>query len=302
MNRRKVIVSPYNLGALSALNAVVNCPPILKHVSKMDAENLFYACMIQSGVEEFEIPSFEGLLVNKSRFLSERISLIPEKIYRKCIKTVEMIFEGYLPEGYKRDMRYSSIWGLESFLTDLLLSLERKRSMVLILGVPDLTETEGLIPPEIFYPVQNLLNAFDSETTTLPLPRSSISAKNVSEFRDIITSDLFSQYVLAHQKLDNNKLARRKVISDITKVGHSLFQEYKRLLYLKDIAILSLPVTAKAIDLVFGKLAGILAGYAADQLNNWLKNEKRIILYDFHPKFLEIILRRVRCALLNEEK
>ncbi|KKK69425.1 hypothetical protein LCGC14_2934170, partial [marine sediment metagenome] len=44
---------------------------------------------------------------------------------------------------------------------------------------------------------------------------------------------------------------------------------------------------AKAIDLVFGKLAGILAGYAVDQLNNWLKNEKRIILYDFHPKFLD---------------
>lgn len=301
MNKRKVIIGPFQLGALAALDAVVNLPSILKHVPKMDAENLFYACMIQSGVEEFEVPSLKGLSVKESSFLSERISLIPEETYLKCSESTKRIFKDYLPEGYKIDDRYSAIWSLEFFLTDLFLAFERKISIVRILPIPDLTKAEGLIPPELFYPVQNLLNAFDSETTTLPLPKSSISAKNVKEFQDIITSDLFSQYALAHQELDNNKLTKRKVISDITKAGHGLFQKYKRLLYLKNLAISSLPVTAKTIDLIFGKLAGILAEYAAGQLNNWLKNEKRIVLYHFYPTFQEIVLRRLSCTLLNKE-
>lgn len=298
MNKRKVLVGPFQFGALNALNDVVNLPPILEHFPKMDVENLFFSCMIQSGVEEFEIS--QDCPVKESKFLSERISFTPQKAYIKSHEIIRKIFTHHLPDNYERDETYSIIWRLESFLSDLFLSLERRTSMVCILPIPDLARADRLIPPELFYSFQNLLNAFDSENATLPLPRSSISSKNVKIFQGIIASDLFSQYTLTHKELDHNKLPEKKAILDITKAGRALFRNYKRPLYLKNLTISLLPVTAKMIDIIFGRLPGILSEYAVNRLNNWLKNDRRIVLYHFGPMFHEISSRRLTSPSLQE--
>lgn len=296
MNKRKATIGPYQLGALDALNTIVNWPLILERVPKMDAEALFYSCMIQSGVEEFEIFAGQARLVGESNFLSKRTSLISDEVYHKGTEMVTKTFESYLPDGYRTDEKYSSIWTLQSLLTDLFVSLERKTSMVCILPMPDLAETEGLIPPELFYPLENLLHSFDSENATLPLPRSSISSENVRDFQDIITSDLFSQYCSTHKQLDDNRFTREKAILDTAKAGRALFQKHKKLLYLKNLTISLLPVTARIIDVIFGKLPGILAEYSTNLVSTWLEDERRITLYHFHPMFERIILKRLISA------
>ncbi|MGB2728956.1 MAG: hypothetical protein WBD09_10875 [Halobacteriota archaeon] len=302
MKMRKVLISPYQLGALDALNTVVNLPPILEQVPQMDVEGLFYLYMIQAGAEKFVITPIESRSAKYSEFLSKRISFLSEEPYRKVYDIVATVFQSYLPEGYEIDPKFSNIGSVKAFLADLLLSLEKRLDMVCILPIPDPAKVEGILPPELFHPIQNLINTFDSESAKLPLPKSSVLSTNVKIFQEIITSDLFSRYSLMHQELANARSSKNKVIFNIVESGGKLLIKYEKLLYLKPLTISLLPVTAKLIDVVFGKLPGTLAEYSSKLLNNWLKDERRIVLYHFHPKFEEIVRRRILASLGEKEK
>ncbi len=301
MKKRKVLISPYQQGALDALYTVVNLPPILEQVPQMDVEGLFYSYMIQAGAENFVVSPIESSSAKYSEFISKRISFLSEDRFRKVYDIVGTVFQSYLPEGYKIDPRFSKVGSVEAFLADLLLSLEEKLDMVCILPIPDSAKFEGILPPELFHPIQNLINAFDSESAKLPLPKSSILSTNVKILQEIITSDLFSRYSLKHQELANALASKKKAIFDINEFGGKLLIKYEKLIYLKPLTISLLPVTAKLIDVVFGTLPGTLAEYSSKLLTNWLKDERRIVLYHFHPTFEDIVRRRL-ASLLEKEK
>jgi hypothetical protein len=105
-----------------------------------------------------------------------------------------------------------------------------------------------------------------------------------------------------HQELANARASKKKTISNIAKLGGKLSIKYEKLLYLKHLTISLLPVTPKIIDVVFGKLPGTLAEHSFKLLNDWLKEERRIVLYHFHPTFEEIVIKRLRAALGEKEK
>lgn len=293
MKKRKVFIGLGQVGALDALSTIMNLPLILEELPPIDVEGLFYSSMIQAGAEQFVVLDVASLSTKYSEFLSKRISFRSLKSYEKVYKVVHAVFQSYLPKGYERDPEFSNIWTMESFLCDLLLSLEEKLDMAYINAIPDPAKVEGILSPELFYPIQNLINAFDPESVKLPLPRSSILSTNVRIFQEIITGDLFSQYSLMHQELANARASKKKAIFNIVEFGDRLSRKYERLLYLKQLTISLLPVTAKLIDVVFGKLPGTLAEYSGKLLSNWLKDERRIVLYDFHPTFDEIVTKRL---------
>jgi hypothetical protein len=102
-------------------------------------------------------------------------------------------------------------------------------------------------------------------------------------------SDLFAKYVRDHQKLEINLLPTLRAYIDIEKSGRHLCKENKTLLAIKRSTVSLIPLTTNIIDLVFGKLPGILAEFFGQRLSDMLKDDRRIVIYRFDQVLSEFI-------------
>lgn len=294
MNERKVIISPFLQGVLFGTEALLNENSLNKD-SPVDLHAIFYACMIQSGIEKFAI-SGRPASFSKSKFLLNRISPFPSDSWHKALKSVESSID---PPASKEAVKVKASAALNYFLVDLMVAVKQKSSIVIAHPLPDITGLENHLPPEIYIPVRNLLSTIETNDLKLPLPKNFISSENIKRFQEIISSDLFSQYSLSHQALENRSTPKEKALSHVVAKGQSLLNN-NDLLRAKRTAISLIPLSSKIIDVVFGKLPGTLAEFFGQQLSQLLKEDRRIVIYRFDPLVKELLSKHL--ALLNKDK
>lgn len=85
----------------------------------------------------------------------------------------------------------------------------------------------------------------------------------------------------SHAVLDENIIDPDKAVNIIYKASRELASKFPSLVTIKESIANVLPVTTKLIDVVFGQLPAKVADAFVKLLQYWLKNEKRIVIYEF---------------------
>src|ERR1051326_3977127 len=253
MGKRKVIIGLDQLCFLSGFE-----------ISGVDFNAFFYACMIQAGVEEFEVLNLDKADSNlneldiappDSEFLSRRTSNLPVNEWVRIYASIRSAFDGCFTKDIHAESDFSI---LLSFLTDLMLSVKRKTSVVWLNPLPNLSALQDVMRPEFFLIVKNLFSAIEQETARVPIPIGFISSDHFRRFQDIISSDLFQRYSAGHSQFEDGRILKINAVKSVETSGRALIARNKTLLKAQRFAISTIPISTKVIDTVFGKLPGTL--------------------------------------------
>lgn len=302
MSERRVYIGPNQLAAISSMMAMANMSPMIKYVSKQEepvnlvnAESLIYSTLIQCGVDRFEIPKGYGIRygwkerLSKSKYLDARITHFSPNELAETYNYVHKIFDAFLPKGFRGNKEFLEARELELFLVDLLIAAKRKVSCVTFFESPDMSKAERQVPSGLLFPIRNLINSFESVTPSLPCPKSIVTLQDVNRFDNLINSDLFSNYISQHERLENLSNLKKNAINDIVESGKNVLQSNLDLLQLKDTTISVLSLTTTLIEVLFGKLPGVLADYSVTLMTKLFNDERRIVMYQLSSVFEEML-------------
>jgi len=73
--------------------------------------------------------------------------------------------------------------------------------------------------------------------------------------------------------------------------SNRLISHNPSVLRLKRMAVSALPITAKIVDAVFGKLPSVLAKYSASLLSS-ISSNRRIVIYQLEPVYHNLMSQR----------
>ena len=289
---RSAIIGPYTHGSVSAFHKICNEAPHLKDMPYLEISGLLYTTMFQSGVDFFELFGLDDALTPKSQFFLKRIQKISSEDYNKTSDIIKKCFQPFIPENYYRKDKYAAILKWESFLTDLFFCLKRKSA--LIFGeIPDAEQIRKLVPAEIYHPLKSLTDQMSIDAITVPMPRTSIPESSVNRLREIIESDYFKSYVNYHTELDYIIKPKKQTYSDIIKSSKILRSNYPALLKIRSAAVSLISPTMKMVDIVFGKLPGVASEYFAKLIEEWIKTDRQIVVYETMPFLLNVTFERM---------
>lgn len=281
MSHRKVIVGPFHAGYLARVSTDLNPKGASKELPVIDVNGAFYACMIQAGIEQFV--ALGPLVYTHSDFLERRTVPLPDEDWLSAVRMVKDSLAKFLPEDYDEDDKYFPVSVLSYFISDLMLAV-KKKSSVLVIGTPrDVSELADLVPPELYIALKNLMSSIESENAKLPLPKDLVSADNVLRFQEVISSDLFSKYSAKHNQFEDGRVLKIDAAQNVEASGRSLIGRNRGLLKAQRMAVAMIPLSTKIVDTVFGKLPGALAEFFGQQLSGWVKDDRRIVIYNSKP-------------------
>lgn len=289
---RSAIIGPYTHGGISAIHKVCNEAPYLKDMPRLDISGLLYSNMFQSGVDLFQLFGLDDPLTPKSKFFLKRIQQISVEDYNKKSDEIKQCFQPFLPKDYYKIDEYSAIWTWEAFLTDLFFCLKNKSA--LIFGeIPDAEQIRKLVPLELYQPLKNLTDQMSIDTIEVPMPRSSISSSSVKRLHEIVESDHFRIYVNHHKELDYIIKPKKQSYIDIVKSSKILRKNYPAFLKIRSAAVSLISPTTKMVDIVFGKLAGTVSEYFAKLIDECIKTDRQIVIYETMPFLLNLTFKRM---------
>jgi hypothetical protein len=293
MRERKVIVGPGQLGRMNALDEILNGDHMLgEYISAVDVQGIIYGSLMQCGAERFElIGTEEDKGLPESDFLQSRFSALSESQSGEAYKVVHDSFDPFLPEDPKDEIR-SEIYTLMAFVSNLIIAAERKGSLMILNDFPDVESLRGSLPPEIIIPAKNLLATIQPIEPSLPLPKAATDSGHVRKFKQLLLSDIFSGYSRSHMNLEDQDVEPNVAAERVIGSGQSMVSQHPNLLRLKRTAVSLLPITAKTIDVVFGKLPGILAEYAADLLSS-VASDRRIVVYQLGTLYYDLMKNQI---------
>jgi len=236
----------------------------------------------------------------ESDFLRRRISLCSNDYFNDASKVVHGIFEPFLPDDYYLNDDYLPVCTLESFLSELLVALNSKSSMIFS-EIPDLRAVEDVLPQQLYSVIANLMALIELDSLPLPVTRSTVPVEAVKSFKQVITSDYFETYVNKHRALDSMRIPKRQAYSQLLPAAKLLDQHFPRLLKIREVCVSLVPVSAKVIETVFGKLPGLAAEHFGSILSSWLKDERRIVIYETRPYLGPLVLKRIAQMIKTSE-
>jgi hypothetical protein len=287
---RGVIITPYQQGALAAFEDIFK-----EFNPSVNVQRIFYSTMIQGGMHEFLISEKDP-----KRILLPRTNykLLPTEEFQNVNRVFYDLFNFFMPEGYEKDEQYSDVRKYQTFLIEIVLSMKMNKSIVSMLKRPDLNDIRDKIPPDLYFPIKNLIGGLERVSPELPLLSYSISAKDVSIFYELINSELFTSYALAHSQLESNHGSVNYVIE----TGTNFYRKNIELLELKKLSIDLLSLTPKLIDSFFGKIPGHITDFFAKLFTEQLTKDRKVVIYDFYPTLKYLIEQYLLAKIESEER
>jgi len=296
---RIAILGPLQQAAISATHESVNVKPFLERLPKVHIPNLWYASILQAGVNKLELPMYpedpiEGFfddVAPTSKYLENRV---------RCTRVEDLVFiTSFVSMAFGQDVTdvsedtevdaaYATII---LFLTELLLAVRMKRNIVSVRPLPTYEYVEPSIPIDLSLPIKNLLEMLQPTSLKVASSVKECDASNIKLFDDLIISSAYKQYMNSHAALDENKIDPEKARNIIYKASRELAYRFPSLVTIKETIANVLPVTTKLIDAVFGQLPAKVADAFVKLLEYWLKNGRRIVIYEF-PNLSKITMEK----------
>lgn len=314
MSNRKLYVSPYLIGQMSVVEDISNEELFIKalNIPQVNTYAITFDYLVQCGVDAFAINSMENykhFLSDKHEkrlhnFLKEKTINIPEKKIENAIKSIEDIFQFYLPDNYYKDKKYQEVFNIKTLLQDIMIasntgtSLFRKVSTI----TQDLEKSKEVLPLELFLPIKYLINSICQDTIDLPNTKHYLSKEDFKRFENVFKEKTFLDYKTAHSSLDNDKINKNTALSNIQKNSVNFYRKHNGLINIKKSILTTLSVTPKIVDVTFGKIPGTVADLASKLLTNLIDTKRRIVIYDYEPIYNEIFLERVLIPMKEKIK
>lgn len=293
MSKRILNISPYHIGTLEAFTKVVE---ILSE--KFDKglsynfKNLFFLTMLQSGVDGFRFYGNEYEKYIDSDFIKNKTSIENfDKIKLKFDGLDKVMQKHSLTKLEKDDEEFSSI---KYFLVDLFLARDTNRSMVTTLGIPPITILEGKYKPEFVLALKNLWECISTVNIECPMPILTYEKKDIKIFEEIISSDLFDEYVLSQKELENKNNKISEVVSYIKEKSINIIKKFKQKIYLKESMIKVVDVSNKFVNVFGNNVTSFLSNNLRDEFEKLLNNNNRIVIYNFDQIVNELVIQRIK--------
>lgn len=281
MGVKQGFIGSYDLGYLAGHSDVMRKWQRMLDQPSPDFEGVFYASVFQSGLERFLVRSGHLEEVTKSDFVRARVGCVSDSMYGRRTGPVVRAFHEHLPSGWAFDQKYAEVFGLESFLMDLLAAMHSKCSLLLVRDIPDIAKVERLLPSELLVPTSNLLASVEHEVVGVPGTQTIVGHEHIKRYQEILASDVFSKYSEAHEHLEHTDDTLSSSLANVVSSGRKLFANSHRALVVRNVAIGFLNITPQVIEVVFGRLPGALAETAAKLGVEFLNERRRVVVYSY---------------------
>src|SRR6266702_899276 len=278
---RKGLLGPFQLGQLSGLTDAIRIAEDVTGNKGCDLEGLFFATAFQTGIDKFITHETKDNNKFRSSFVQNRTQILKSANSDSNWKEVREGLSKYLPEEWYRDDRYSGLWEWNAFIADLLDAMDHGASLLSLGGVPEISDVVDLIPTELQVPLKILHSAFEPASAPSTVPITVVAKESIERFQDIITSDVFSDYIDAEGKLDDASSSLPAALNGVLKSAKQVVKKNPHLLTVRRTGVSVLSFTPKLIDAAFGKLPGAIADVAAKLGLTYIEERRRIVVYDF---------------------
>lgn len=277
------VVGPIQEARMEAIHEAANISLFLKELPPLDVPRLWYSSVVQAGLDRIDVVVSEDRLkvppqhTNRVTYRQHDVRKLHEIFYLVRLG----LFGQQDPEKEVDEKRKKVMQKIEWFLNELIIATQRKQNMVLFDSIPTVQDVEGVLSADALIPVRNLLAAFEPINPVVVGVRSSVAARDVDLLEEIMASKVFHNYKSGHSGFDETSLAAQEAIKAIEKASRGVLDLHPAVLQSKRAVASLLPVTAKLIDVVCGKLPGILGDFFAGALVRWLNENRRVVVYQF---------------------
>lgn len=104
------------------------------------------------------------------------------------------------------------------------------------------------------------------------MPQKEILSSDIKKFNEVLNSDLFGNYSLAHEELEFSYSDDLKIIANIENKAFLLRNYFENYIDIKKLSMSIIPITVKIIDDVCGKIPGALANTLGNALSQSLSD------------------------------
>lgn len=287
MKKRIAIFSPSQHSFLMGFEWYLNNEKIATKEELEQRRQLLYSTMIQAGVDQLDV-GINPFEENVEGPLSTRIKNMPfDKVWTEYHNILDEVFATDL-KNEEDDNASLDFRIMKMFIADLLYALNKKRSLVIIPGIPNITQYDGKFSVSNIIPLQNLIDTITTIENDLPVTRHNLTHNSIIKYEEILTSSLFEKYRTNSSMLEASTNNQNTVLENIRDSASHLVSHNSRLLKLRKARISILNIGTKIIDVVFGSLPGKLADVATSLATNAIQDDFRLTIYDMSNKIHDI--------------
>lgn len=264
----------------------VNISPVESQLARNNLFKVLATTLLQAGAEKFVIPSETPHAVTDSEYLRTRIvSKGDAESENSSDQLTELFWQCLVHKSDSSEAQEAR--AVQNLIVDLVVALQRGTSLVRVSPMPDIELAAKVLPPEILIPARTLLNAISSVPTSVPVPTAEIKKKDVAILAEILQSDIYLSYCVAHDELRSNDVKPKSALKNISVMALELCKSSGKYMKLDERLVSYLPPTEKLIEELFGKVPGILGSAVAKPLEAWLTSRSRLVIYQCAPVIMQ---------------
>jgi hypothetical protein len=285
---RTAIVTPSSLGAIEAYRMVIKDISDVLGDPVIDIARLFFAVMIQSGLEQFVLPDKHPAELVRSSLLDQRITTADYAKVEPVIRGIdELIGLG------KKDLTLSKedehvLYNLIAFLHDLYIAAEFKRPVATVTDRPEPEAVRRLLREDVAVVVDGLLRCVQTVDVEAPVAKMEVVDTDLKMFRRIVESDAFGPYVDSQRLFETASHSAMSVSHEVVVEARALVRRFPSLVDLRRTAVRAIDVVPEIVEVAVGKALGALAKPFTAALSGALGREQRLLLYSFYPTWRRI--------------
>jgi hypothetical protein len=242
--------------------------------------------LFQCGIDGLVISESPEKLNFRSDYLLQRTELIEEEVYNKRLfATQDALRKVVKIDNY---LQHISFYEASCFLTDLNFACEKKHCVISLMGPPDLETLGQVFEPSFVSTMTGFYQSFDLKAGHLPFPKAEILRSRVDDFHQMVTSDLFSAYQTSHAELktDSSEPSLGRIVGAANKIK----EKFGRQIDVKQLLLSLLPLGAKLVDTIFGRLPGTLAESLAKSVGT--DSGTNLVYYDCSSLWKDMLARQ----------
>lgn len=284
--QRQAIINSHTLGAIDAYRMVIKDISEALGDPVIDMQRMFYALMIQSGIERFEVP--RDVVVSAPSGLSDRVSPVSLETETSTLDSIYAAVTGAAESAKCTEAQLGKVQELAYFLQDLHIAAVFCRPVVTALDTPKLAPLRGVLREDMFLVVDSLLSAVQILSANTPLTKLELPKRQVTSFREILESGLFAPYVESHSELESSLNSNSTSLALVGQKARGLVDAFPDQLDLKKTGINVLQAIPALIDALAGKVFGAAATPFFAALGEAIASERRVLVYSFHPVWRQV--------------
>ena len=242
--------------------------------------------LFQCGIDGLVISEPPENLNFRSTYLLQRTELIEEKVYNKqFFATQDALRKVVKIDNY---LQHIAFYEASCFLTDLSFACEKRHCVISLMGPPDLAVLGQVFEPSFVSTITAFYQSFELKAGHLPIPKAEILRSKVDDFHQMVTSDLFSAYQNSHAKLQTD--SSEPSLGRIVGTANRIKEKFGRQIDVKQLMLSLLPLGAKLVDTIFGRLPGTLAESLAKSVGT--DAGTNLVYYDCSSLWKNMLVRQ----------